>query len=111
MRTITIASPKGGAGKTTVTLLLAVQAFRLSRKVAIFDMNAEQGNIGQWHVSRGDVPGPNVIEVESLARDAKILAHNEFDFLFIDTPPGLDDTAIVEACVAIADAVVIPARP
>ena len=71
MRTITIAAPKGGSGKTTITLLLAVQAFSWPQG-AIFDMNAEQGNIGQWHVSRGEVPGPDVIAVENLARDAKI---------------------------------------
>jgi chromosome partitioning protein len=111
MRTVTIAAPKGGSGKTTITLLLAVKAFKLGRKVAVFDLNAEQGNIGQWHVSRGEEPGPDVIAVENLARDARILAHNGYDFLFVDTPPGLDDTAIVEACVALADAVVIPARP
>jgi len=111
MKTIAVAAPKGGSGKTTITLLLAVQAYRLGQGVAIFDMNAEQGNIGQWQVSREGHPGPDIVEVEHLARDVKVLAHAGYDWLLIDTPPGLDAEAIVEASVAISDAVVVPVRP
>ena len=111
MKTITLAAPKGGSGKTTATLLLAVHAHHQKYQVAIFDMNADQGNIEQWRVSRGGTPGPVIVEVEKLNRDAQVLAREGYDILYIDSPPGIDNTAIVEACVAISDAVIIPARP
>src|SRR5262245_39383339 len=112
MKTITIGGPKGGCGKTTTTLLLAVHACKLEQKVALFDMNADQGNIAQWAAARADLFGPDIIDVEDLAEDVKALAHDgKHDLLLIDTPPVIDEAAIVEAAVAVADVVVIPVRP
>jgi chromosome partitioning protein len=112
MKTITIGGPKGGCGKTTTTLLLAVHACKAEQRVALFDMNADQGNIAQWSAARADLFGPDIIEVENLAEDVQILAQDgKHDLLVIDTPPVIDEAAIVEAAVAICDAVVIPVRP
>src|ERR1700680_1820941 len=111
MKTITIAAPKGGSGKTTATLLLAVHSHRLKRRVAIFDMNADQGNLKQWSVSRGDLSGPDIIEVENLTKDVQVLEREGYDLLFIDTPPGIDEAAIVKASIAVSNAVIIPVRP
>jgi chromosome partitioning protein len=110
MKTVTIAAPKGGSGKTTTALLLAVLARQKKLRVAMFDLNADQGNVPQWQASRGDLAGPTLIDVENIVRDAKIVA-SKFDLLIVDTPPVIDDTEIVEACVAIADYVLIPVRP
>jgi chromosome partitioning protein len=112
MKTITIGGPKGGCGKTTTTLLLAVHACRAEQRVALFDMNADQGNIAQWAAARGDLFGPAIIEVENLTKDVQVLADGgDYDLLLIDTPPVIDEAAIVEAAVAVCDAVVIPVRP
>jgi chromosome partitioning protein len=112
MKTITIGGPKGGCGKTTTTLLLAVHACKAHQRVALFDMNADQGNIDQWAAARGDLFGPDIIEVKDLAEDVQILAADgKHDLLLIDTPPVIDEAAIVEASVAACDAVVIPVRP
>jgi chromosome partitioning protein len=111
MKTITTAAPKGGSGKTTVTLLLAVHAHQNKQRVAIFDMNADQGNIAQWYVSRGSRSAPDLIEVENLTRDVRVLENEGYDWLFINTPPGIDEAAIVEASVAVSDAVLVPVRP
>jgi chromosome partitioning protein len=112
MKTITIGGPKGGCGKTTTTLLLAVHACKLDQRVALFDMNADQGNIQQWAAARGDLFGPTIIEVENLAKDVQVLAEGgDYDLLVIDTPPVIDEAAIVEGAVAVSDAVVIPVRP
>ena len=112
MKTITIGGPKGGCGKTTTTLLLTVHACMLDQRVALIDMNADQGNIAQWAAARGDMFGPDIIEVENLADDVQALAHDgKHDLLIIDTPPVIDEAAIVEAAVAVCDAVVVPVRP
>jgi MinD-like ATPase involved in chromosome partitioning or flagellar assembly len=47
MKVITVASPKGGSGKTTLASVLAVRASMESARVAMFDLNADQGNLTQ----------------------------------------------------------------
>jgi chromosome partitioning protein len=80
--------------------------------VVLFDMNADQGNIDQRSAARDDLFGPDIIEVKNLAEDVQILAADgKLDLLLIDTPPVIDEAAIVEASVAACDAVVIPVRP
>jgi len=75
-------------------------------------MNADQGNIQQWVAVRGELFGPAIIEVENLTKDVQVLADGgEYDLLLIDTPPVIDEASIVEAAVAVSDAVVIPVRP
>jgi cellulose biosynthesis protein BcsQ len=113
MMTLTVAAPKGGSGKTTVALLLAVHGHAQHKgRVALFDLNADQANVAQWRVLRRERAGPAIIEVENLVEDVKALAHSgRFDLLVIDTPPSIDDGALVEAAVAVSDAVLIPARP
>jgi chromosome partitioning protein len=111
MQTITVCALKGGSGKTTAVLLLAVHAHHLGKRAAVIDMNADQGNIRQWQISRGKLPGPEIIAVETLTRDIKLLEHEGFDYTFIDTPPGIDDSAIVESSVAASQAVLVPVRP
>ncbi|MGA7325564.1 MAG: ParA family protein [Rhodomicrobium sp.] len=109
MKTIAIAAAKGGATKTTITSVLAVQASRESDKVLMIDLNADQGNLTQWWASRGepDVPGL-ARNVENLPQDVKALAGGKFDWLLIDTPPIEMD--LIEQAIAVADAVVIPVR-
>ncbi len=106
MKTITVAAAKGGAGKTTLAALLAVQAGR----AALIDLNMDQGNLTQWWLLRGEPDDPRLIRnVEDLAFDVKALAAGrDFDWLFIDTPPL--DMALIAEAVAVADAVVIPVR-
>ena len=115
MKTVAIAGTKGGCGKTTTTLLLAVHAASVRLRVALFDMNADQPSISNWFLSRsaqGDLFMPELIEVEDLSQDVKVLAHAaRHDLLLIDTPPVVDDTAILEGVISVADAVVVPCRP
>ena len=47
MRTITLVTQKGGAGKTTVATSLAVAAQQASETVAAFDLDP-QGSLVEW---------------------------------------------------------------
>jgi chromosome partitioning protein len=116
MRTIAVAGAKGGSGKTSTVLLLAVYAVvHLRMRVALFDMNSDQPGIGQWLALRsdqGDLFAPDLIEVENLAQDVKALAlAGEHDLLLIDCPPGIDDSGIMEAAVEVSDCIIVPCRP
>jgi cellulose biosynthesis protein BcsQ len=58
MKTIAIASAKGGVGKSTITSALAVRACLESLKVALLDLNADQGNLTQWWMTRRQPMNP-----------------------------------------------------
>jgi chromosome partitioning protein len=117
MRTVAVCAPKGGSGKTTTTLLLAVHAANTHRmRVGIIDLNADQPSIANWLASRSaqkDLFTPELLEeIEDLVQDVKALAiSGTYDLILIDTPPVIDDTAVIEGAVAVADAVLIPCRP
>ena len=108
MKVIAIASPKGGSGKTTLASALAVRAAVESRRVAMFDLNSDQGNLTQWWVLRGEPMNPRLIEVEHITRDVEVLRASRFEWLIIDTPPLELD--IIENAVLKADCVLIPVR-
>jgi chromosome partitioning protein len=108
MKVITIASPKGGSGKTTLASALAVRATMESGRVAMFDLNNDQGNLTQWWVLRGEPMNPRLVEVEHITRDVEVLRASRFEWLIIDTPPLELD--IIENAVLKADAVLVPIR-
>ncbi len=109
MKVVTVAAAKGGTGKTTVTAALAVRAAAESTRVAMFDLNADQGDLTNWWVLRGEPMWPRVVDVENISRDVEVLRKEAFDWLFIDCPPVELD--IIEAAIVKSDAVVIPVRP
>ena len=55
MKTIAILSQKGGAGKTTLALHLAVAAVQAKRQVAVVDLDPQASAIG-WKDSRSGYP-------------------------------------------------------
>lgn len=108
MQVIVVASPKGGSGKTTLASALAVRATVESGRVAMFDLNSDQGNLTQWWVLRGEPMNPRLIDVEHITRDIEVLRASRFEWLIIDTPPLELD--IIENAVLKADVVLIPVR-
>jgi chromosome partitioning protein len=108
MKTVTIASAKGGSGKSTITAALAVRVCQDTKQVAMMDLNFDQGSLSQWWHVRGQPSAPALaLNVENIPRDVQTLAR-AYDWLFIDTPPA--DMDLVEQAIAVADAVVIPVR-
>lgn len=110
MRTIAICCSKGGGGKTTLLTSLAVQAVAEGARVAMLDLNADQGSLTQWFLLRGSPDNPELVDHDADLEDiAGALDEEGFDFLLIDTPPISLDT--IEAAVVVADAVLVPVRP
>ena len=111
MKTVLIASQKGGAGKTTIAKNLAVAAAIEGSQVMMFDMDPQQ-SLREWYEQReadqpvmpGRDPGPKELKASIAAAEK----HN-FDYLFIDTPPASD--AWLSDAMKQADFVVIPVRP
>ncbi len=109
MKTIAIISQKGGSGKTTVAVHLAVCAERAGQVAAIIDLDP-QGSAFEWSSRRAAV-SPEVIRAtsEQLAVLLEQAKANGADFAIIDTAPHSDKAATVVA--GLADVILIPCRP
>jgi chromosome partitioning protein len=110
MDILTIASQKGGVGKTTLSAHLAVEAGRQGRgPVAVVDTDP-QGSLADWWNQRAaDTPLFAAVEVARLAAHMAEVRQQRVNLVVIDTPPALLD--IIRATIRVADFVLIPARP
>ena len=110
MKTIAIVSQKGGAGKTTVALHIAVAADQASLSVAVIDMDP-QATAETWAVWRKNDEHPAVVAAKAptLTRTLEKAAQLGAGLVVIDTPP-LAQAEAAEA-VRAADLILIPCRP
>jgi chromosome partitioning protein len=110
-KVITIAQQKGGTGKTTLAVHLAMAFIKYhSLKVAIIDTDP-QGSLGKWFMIRSE----NKVSNENLTfktaslwgaqYESKTLK-NDHDIVIIDTPPKIEADA--RPSIEAADLVLIP---
>src|SRR5262249_37343045 len=108
MNVITLASRKGGAGKSTLTAQLSAFAHQRGRRCLIVDADP-QGSLTLWHSRRPD--GQPALQNAARGID-RLLAHamlQNYDWVFIDTAPTM--WVVVQEAIRAATLVVIPARP
>src|SRR5882724_7965147 len=110
MRILTIASQKGGAGKTTHAAHLAVEAERTGAgPVAVVDTDPQGSLAAWWNTREAPTPLFASVEVAHLPDHLRTLQHRQVELVVIDTPPALTD--MIRAAIAVANLVLIPARP
>ena len=110
MRTVVVASQKGGVGKTTLVGHLGVMAeLKGAGPVALIDTDP-QGSLALWWNEReAETPLFAQVDIDHLAEHLKALASAGVKLTIIDTPPSV--TALIEKVLAVADLVIIPTRP
>ena len=102
-------SQKGGAGKTTLVVHLAVEAQRQGVKVEIVDTDPQQ-SAGVWSRARGgDTPIVTHVQPTKLAAALIQRASAGVELVIIDTAPNAGPDAVDVA--KLADRVLIPVRP
>ncbi len=109
MKILAIVSRKGGAGKTTIAVHLAVAAEAYGIATAIFDLDP-QASAALWSDHRGE-PIPAVVPAQA-PRLPSLLAQarqNEAHIVLLDTAPHADGIAADAADQA--DVILIPCRP
>lgn len=108
-KVITVAQQKGGSGKTTIAVNLAVEFQRRGLRVALLDTDP-QGSLGRWFLSRRQKLGEAGMEFSTASawgvsyecEKLKKLA----DVVIVDTPPKVD--ADLRPALREADLVIVP---
>jgi chromosome partitioning protein len=108
MQTIAILSQKGGTGKTTLALHLAIAAEKDGRAAVVIDLDPQASAAG-WKDSRGAetpvvVPAP----VTRLPQALEAAQQGGAELVLIDTAPHSGDASLAAA--ESADVILIPCR-
>ena len=110
MKILAVIGQKGGSGKTTTALGLAVQAVNAGQRVAIIDLDP-QATAANWGDRRDDKESPAVVSCVPgrLTQVLEAAAAQGVQLAIIDTPGKSSDTAIRAA--KNANLVLLPIQP
>lgn len=109
MKTIAFLAQKGGTGKTTLALSLAVAAQNDGRLTVVIDLDP-QATACSWG-DRRQAPSPIVTDVQParLAQALERARDGGVDIAVIDTPARSEQASLAAA--KAADLVIVPCRP
>lgn len=109
MKTIAVISQKGGSGKTTLSINLAIAATVAGKQAVVIDLDPQQSAARWVRLRTNFAPviisghAPNLSQLLSKAREAGA------DLVIIDTAPK-SESATLEAA-KVADLLIIPCQP
>ena len=110
MRTIVVASQKGGVGKTTIAGHLGVMAEQSKEgPVALIDTDPQGSLASWWNERTSEAPLFARVEIGKLTEHLQALSKGGIKLAIIDTPPSV--TEMIQQVLRIADLVLIPTRP
>ena len=108
MNVITVASRKGGAGKSTLTAHLAAHGQSLGKRCLIIDADP-QGSLSLWHSMRTGGEPALVNAARGIDGPLALAMVEGYEWVFIDTAPTM--WVVVQEAIRAATMVLIPARP
>jgi len=117
---VVIGNEKGGTGKSTLAMHLAVLWLRQGKKVATMDLDGRQGTLSKYLENRRafslrrkvDLPMPEHVRMTNVSNEVLFLRaqldrlRNNFDVIILDTPGA--DTALSSEVMFQADALITP---
>ena len=101
MKTILIANPKGGSGKSTLSVNIAGYLANRGLRVAMLDLDRQQSSALWLGTRPGDLPHIRTLDEKK---------EHANDWLVIDSPAGLHGKNLAHA-VKLASKIVVPVAP
>ena len=108
MNIITMASRKGGAGKSTLTAHLAALCHQAGHRCIVIDADP-QGSLTLWHSLRPDWQPDLRSGARGIERALAMAMVEGYDWAFIDTAASM--WVVAQEAIRAATLVLIPARP
>ncbi len=106
MKTVALIAQKGGVGKTTVAVNLAVV---VGAKAALFDLDPQESAVIWSDRRKAETPHVEFLTERRLPDGLRAAKQQGFNLAIIDTPPAAGPQAFTAA--QAADLVLIPCRP
>jgi len=110
MQTIVLATQKGGSGKTTLAIGLALAATQAGHIVRLIETDP-QGTLSNWQARRGlaEPLVESILEATAIESRLEALSRGGVTLAIIDTAGGV--SAATTAAIRHSDLCLIPARP
>src|SRR5215475_3920360 len=108
MNIITMASRKGGAGKSTITAHLAALCHQGAFRTLVIDADP-QGSLTLWHSLRPDRQPDLRSGARGIERALAMAVVDGYQWVFIDTAASM--WVVAQEAIRAATMVLIPARP
>ncbi len=113
MKTIVIANQKGGSGKSTSTVHLAVAAEHAGDGPVVISDTDPQGSTADWFNQRtkAGIAAPRYapLDIAQLGNSLRKIEQAGVNYVFIDTAPAKD--GVNPELFAVADLILIPLNP
>ena len=109
MKVIGVLSRKGGVGKTTLAIHLAVLAQQAGLRTLLVDLGPQGSAVAWWRAREAETPQVTVTTPPELVGILDAAKASAVDLVVIDARPGVEADALHVA--TLADLVLIPTRP
>lgn len=108
---ISVCNLKGGAGKTTTAINIAVYLAHKKKTVCIIDADVDQQSATIWGSFRAeDIPKVDVLPISKKGFTDKVRGYErKYDVIIIDAPPRL--AGITDIIIDLADLLILPVKP
>jgi chromosome partitioning protein len=106
VKKIALIAQKGGVGKTTIAVNLAVSA---GLRSALFDLDQQESAVIWADRRKTELPHVEFLTERRLPEGLRAAEQGQFDLVVMDTPPAAGPQAYTAA--QAADLVLIPCRP
>ena len=109
MKTLSMIAQKGGTGKTTLSIHLAVQATLNDIKVLLVDIDPQASATTWWQRRQAEKPELAQADGNNLENIVAAAKQNGYELIIIDSAPH--NSAAAQTCARLSDMILIPTRP
>jgi chromosome partitioning protein len=109
MKVLGLLSRKGGVGKSTIAMHLAVLAQEAGQRTLLVDLDPQRSVAAWWRSRQAETPLLAETDAGELRGVLEAAAEEGIDLAVVDTRPSAEADAIQVA--AVADLIVVPTQP